>query len=149
MHKALLVVDITATVFSLLYFWISLGYPRGTMAQPGPGLYPLLLGILVLVASIGSLIFDLLNPIQGTLKIPKGNNLGRVLAVAGGAVSYVLLLPYAGHLLASMVVVFVVFQAMGLPSWPAKIGFTIVLALGSYYLFDVLLKVPLPKGILG
>jgi hypothetical protein len=28
-----------------------------------------------------------------------------------------------------------------------KIGFTIAIALGSYYLFDVLLQVPLPRGI--
>jgi putative tricarboxylic transport membrane protein len=149
MQKALYSVDIAALVLSLLYLGGALAYPRGTMDQPGPGLYPLFVGVLLVTASIGSIVTDLLNPAPGVLEIPKGTDLGRVLTVLGGAVAYVLLLPFAGHLLSSILMVFIVLQAMGLTSWPMKIGFTIVIALGSYYLFDILLMVPLPPGLLG
>lgn len=149
MQRTLLGVDIAALVLSFLYLWGALGYPRGTMDQPGPGLYPLFVGFLLVAASIGSIVTDLLKPAQGELEIPKGKDLGRVLTVLGAAVAYVLLLPYAGHLLSSMLTIFVVLHAMRLSSWPMKIGFTIVIALGSYYLFDVLLMVPLPRGFLG
>jgi len=149
MRRTLLSVDTAALVLSSLYLWGALGYSRGTMDQPGPGLYPLFVGALLVAASIGSIVTDLVRPAQGELELPVGKDLGRVLMVLGGSAAYVLLLPYAGHLLSSIVVVFVVLQAMGLTSWPMKIGFAITLALGSYLLFDVLLKVPLPRGILG
>jgi putative tricarboxylic transport membrane protein len=148
MRRTLLSVDISALILSLLYLGGAFGYPRGTMDQPGPGLYPIFVGILLVVASIGSIVTDLVKPAQGELEIPKGKDLGRVLTVLGGGAAYVLLLPYAGHLLSAMLVVFIVLHAMGLSSWPMKIGFTIVLAVGSYYLFDILLMVPLPRGFL-
>jgi hypothetical protein len=149
MRRALLTADAAALVLSVLYFAGALGYPRGTMDQPGPGLYPLFVGALLVAASIGSIVTDLVRPARGELELPEGRDLGRILAVLGGAAAYVLLLPFAGHLLSSMLVVFIVLHAMGLTSWPMKIGFTIALALGSYFLFDILLKVPLPRGFLG
>ncbi len=149
MQRALLGVDITALILSVLYLIGALGYPMGTWEQPGPGRYPLFVGALLIIASIGSLVTHLLNPVKGELQFPKGRDLGRVVAVTTGAIGYVVLLPYAGHLLASVVTVLVVLQTMGLSSWLFKIGFTIAIALGSYYLFDVILSVPLPRGILG
>ncbi|MBU2053990.1 MAG: tripartite tricarboxylate transporter TctB family protein [Proteobacteria bacterium] len=147
MQRVLLVVDITALILSLLYLVGAFGYPRGTMDQPGPGLYPIFVGILLVIASIGSIVTDLVKPAQGELEIPKGKDLGRLLIVAGAAAAYVFLLPYAGHLLSAIMLVFIVLHTMGLTSWPMKIGVTIVIALGSYYLFDILLMVPLPRGI--
>ena len=149
MHRALLGVDLAALLLSLLYLREgAYSYARGTMAQPGPGVYPILVGVLLVIASIGSLTTDLIKPAQGKLNLPKGRNLGRVLIVTAAMAAYVLLLPYAGHLLSSIMVVFVVLHTIGLSSWPMKIGFTIAIGLGSYYLFDILLQVPLPRGIL-
>ena len=88
MQRTLLGVDIAALVLSFLYLWGALGYPRGTMDQPGPGLYPLFVGTLLVIASIGSILTDLLKPAQGELDIPKGKNLGRMLIVAGAAPLY-------------------------------------------------------------
>ena len=149
MQRALLGVNIIAMVLSILYLVGALGYPMGTAEQPGPGRYPLLVGILLIIASVGNLVYNLLKPATGKLELPVGKDLGRVLAVTGGTGAYIILLPYAGHLLASFVMVFVALQTMGLSSWPMKVGFTIAMALGSYYLFDVILMVPLPRGILG
>jgi len=149
MQRTLLGVNTVALLLSVLYLVGALGYPTGTLDRPGPGLYPLFNGILLIVASIGSLVTNLLRPVEGELHLPKGKDLGRVLAVSAGTIAYVLLLPYAGHLLASMAVVFIVLHTMGLTSWPFKIGFTIAIALSSFYLFDKLLSVPLPRGIIG
>jgi len=147
MQRVLLGVDIAALLLSVLYLIGAIGYPRGTMDQPGPGIYTLFVGSLLIIASIGSIVTDLLKPAQDKLVLPKGRGLGRVLIVTGASVTYVLLLPYAGHLLSAIMLVFFVLHTMGLTSWPMKIGFTIAIALGSYYLFDILLMVPLPRGI--
>jgi putative tricarboxylic transport membrane protein len=145
----LLVVDAIAFALSIIYFATALGYPMGTLAQPGPGRFPVIVGALLIIASIGSFFGDWLKPTPGEVSLPKGKELGRVIAIIAGAIAYVIILPYVGHVLSSMVLVFVVLQSMGLSSWLSKIGITIAVALGSYYLFDVLLQVPLPKGILG
>lgn len=147
MKRTLLGVDTAALILSLLYLWGALGYSRGTMARPGPGLYPLFVGVLLVSACIGIIVTDLLKPAQGRLEIPKGKDLGRVLAVLGAGAAYVILLPLAGHLVASIVTMFAVMQAMGMRSWPMKIGLTIAMALVFYGLFDILLQVPLPRGI--
>ncbi len=149
MQRALMGVNIIAMVLSILYLIGALGFPMGTPDQPGPGRYPLMVGILLIVASVGNLVNTLLKPTTGKLELPVGKDLGRVLAVTGGTGAYVILLPYAGHLLASFVMIFVALQTMGLSSWKMKVGFTISMALGSYYLFDVILMVPVPRGILG
>jgi putative tricarboxylic transport membrane protein len=149
MQRTLLGVDIIALLLSILYLMGALAYPMGTLDQPGPGRYPLFVGVLLMLASSGSLVTNLMRPVKGGLDWPKGKELKRVLAITAGTIAYVLFLPYAGHLLASMAVVFVVLHTMGMPSWLTKIGFTIAIALSSYYLFDVVLSVPLPRGILG
>jgi putative tricarboxylic transport membrane protein len=149
MQRTLLSVNFVALILSSLYLWSALDYPRGTMGQPGPGLYPLGVGVFLVIASIGSIVANLLKPDRGKMEIAKGKDLGRMLTVLGAGVTYVLLLPYAGHVLSSILLVFLVLHAMRLRSWPMKIGFTILMALGSYYVFDVLLMVPLPRGFWG
>jgi putative tricarboxylic transport membrane protein len=148
MRRVLLWVDAIALLLGGIFLWEAFNYDRGTLEQPGPGFYPISVGIFLVIASLGSLVTDLLKPAQGKLDLPKGRDLGRVLFVTAGTIAYVLLLPYAGHLLSATLVVFIVLHTLGLPSWFMKIGLTIVLALGSYYLFDIVLKVSLPRGIL-
>ena len=148
MRRALLGMDVAALLLGVLYLWVAFGYDRGTLDQPGPGFYPQFVGTLLVIASICSMVTHLLRPAQRKLVLPKGRDLGRVLSVMAGTVAYVILLNYAGHLLSSILVVFIVLHTMGMTSWPMKIGLTIAIALGSYYLFDVVLKVSLPRGIL-
>jgi putative tricarboxylic transport membrane protein len=146
---ALLGVDVVAIALSTLYFITALGYPMGTLDQPGPGRFPVFIGGFLVIASTGSLIYDWFRPRSGELSLPKGAGLGRVLSITAATIAYVILLPYIGHVLAAVIIVFVVLQTMGLSNWLTKIAVTAAMALGSYYLFDVLLQVPLPKGILG
>jgi putative tricarboxylic transport membrane protein len=149
MQRALIGMDIAALVLTLLYLAGAVSYPMGTMDQPGPGMYPLFVGIFLLIATVCSLVSHLSRPVSLKLDLPKGRDLGRVLAVTAAAVAYPVLFPYAGHLLASVVTVFLVLHTMGLSSWLAKAGFTVAIGLGSYYLFGVILKVPLPRGVFG
>jgi putative tricarboxylic transport membrane protein len=146
MRRTLIGVDIAALMFSLLYLWGALEYSLGTFAQPGPGLFPLFIGVLLLSSSIGSLLSHLWTPMEGELHMPKGKELERVLAVVGGTVAYVVLLPVIGHILASILTVFIVLHSMGLPSWGLKLGFAVAVSLGSFYLFDIILQVPLPRA---
>jgi hypothetical protein len=49
--------------------------------------------------------------------------------------------------MAGTLVTLAVLQIMRLQGWALKLGFSLAIGLGSYYLFSVLLGVPLPTGI--
>ncbi len=148
MHRLILGTNIVALLLGLAYLWIAFGYERGTLNQPGPGFYPQFVGLLLVIASIGALCTEVSHPARREPVLPRGRDLGRVIAVTAGSVAYVALLNVAGHLLSSVLVVFIVLHTMGMKSWPMKIGVTIAIAVGSYYLFDVVLMVSLPRGFL-
>ena len=147
MRRALLGTNVVALALGSVYLWMAFGYERGTPSQPGPGFYPQCVGALLVLAALCSLVSDLRRHLEGEWILPKGRELGRLLSVMAGIAGYVALLNFAGHLLSATLLVFVVLHTMGLRSWPVKIGLTVAFALGSYYLFDVLLMVSLPRGI--
>lgn len=148
MQKILLRVGIISIGLSVSYFAGALSYSVGTLAQPGPGLYPLFVGALLILASVGVFVSTLLRPSVKSIEFPEGRGIRQLLSITAVMIVYGVALPYTGHLLAAAIVVFGVLQAMGLRRWYIKIGLTVALSLGSFYLFDILLKVPLPRGVL-
>lgn len=83
------------------------------MAQPGPGLYPLLVGGLLVLSALGVGVEATRGRSQRTAEWPEGAARARVSAVAGATLGYIMLLPYVGHLLAAVLVTLVVLQVMG------------------------------------
>ena len=137
-------------MFGLAYIIEALSYPRGTMAQPGSGLYPLLLGTLLLLSSLGTgleLLFRRFEK-EGDAIWPRGGSGLRLLVVLAASLAYGLLLPYLGHPFIATLVILVVLQVMGVRSWPRKITLALLIGIGSYYLFGKLLAIPLPMGVL-
>ncbi len=142
--------SITAAVGSILaigYLIAGWGYPLGKMAEPGPGVYPLAVGILMMAGAVGLGLEAWLRRLRLDTPWPSGAGRSRVLAVLASGLGYALLLPYLGHLIMGTLVSLIVLRVMGLPRWPLCIGLAIAVGLGSYYLFGRILDVPLPVGI--
>lgn len=121
----------------------ALQYPLGRSAQPGPGYFPLLLG--VVLALLGGLLA------AKALVVPPGpqEDLGAMawrplLVVNAAIVLFGFLLPRAG--LALTVPVLVVVVGMASPSfrWRTSLASAAVLTLSTWLVFVVLLKLPLP-----
>ena len=146
MRRALFILAITGIAVSLFYIAEAFRYPWGNLAQPGPGFYPLLIGILLVIGFLGTGFEAALSTYPRKVDWPRGASLGRVVAIALAGMGYVLLLPYLGHPVTGGLVTLVVLQAMNLPSWPLKIGLSLANGFGSFFLFSVLLGVPLPMG---
>ena len=56
------------------------------------------------------------------------------------------MLPVLGQPVCGTLLTLVVLQVMALHGWIFKIGVSLVVGLGSFYLFSVVLGVPLPAG---
>ena len=146
MRRAFLSLAAANMALAILYLAASWQYPMGTISEPGPGLFPVLVACLWLMASVGTGWGAVCKATQGQIEWPRGASLGRMGVILAALLAYMLLLSNIGHSIAAVVATFMALQALGGLRWPLKIGLAVAFGLGSYYLFDTLLGVPLPRG---
>lgn len=148
--------DVTSSLF-----WILLGvlfcigglhYGIRRSGIPGPGFLPFVTGLILVALSLILLASRLLKRggAAGSIgePMPGGLALGRILKVLGALCLYVLILEPLGFLLTTFLFMVLVLR-LEPRSWlfivPGAIGATLFF----FVLFKVLLRVPLPQGVLG
>jgi putative tricarboxylic transport membrane protein len=132
---------LVAGLCALAYIVEASRYPRGTAAQPGAGLYPLLVGGVALVGAIGTGLEARLRSASDATW-PAGPTVRTLLSVLIVSV-YVIAVPYIGHLYLAAIASLVLLKVQGLRSWPGAISIAVGLAVGSQLLFADVLGVPL------
>jgi hypothetical protein len=130
-----------------VYIALALSYPRGVAARPGAGFFPLIIGVFICVAA-GAFALETFRRrparrAEGTLTAEARH---RVLATSGVLAFFCLALPWIGYTAASFVFVAVMLRALG-AGWTTALATAAISAGASYYLFAVLLTVPLPAGV--
>ena len=130
-----------------VYIALALQYPRGVAARPGAGFFPLIIGVVICVAA-GVFVLETFRRLparraEGTLT-PEARQ--RVIATSGVLAFFCLALPWIGYTAAAFVFVGVMLRALG-AGWTVTLATAAISAAASYYLFAVLLTVPLPGGI--
>jgi len=140
---------IVSTMLGVFYLLSGLQYQVGTPSKPATGFYPLVVAIFSLVSSVGAYLENIKSHAsQDESAVPWGKHLLRPLSIFLAIAVYIIFLPYVGCILGGMIVIFVALQAVGGIRWHTKIILTIGIAVGSYLLFDTLLGVSLPVGML-
>jgi hypothetical protein len=148
MRRSILLLTGIGLLLSISYVIATLGYPRGTPAQPGPGLYPLLVGLFLIVGCLGISVEEWKKRSEIEEKFwPQGSSRWRLLAILLTSLIYVILLPYLGHPITGTLLMLVVFRVMQMKGWLVCVALAAAMGFGSYYLFKNLLGVQLPIGI--
>jgi hypothetical protein len=133
---------------SAVYLAVALTFPFGNVAKPGPGFYPVGVGVFLCVAAaalaVGLLRGDAVVAAAGSA-LPPGAR-ARVATTVGGLLGFCLLLPWIGYGLSAFLFVAVVLRQLGGGGWPVAVLIAAVSAAASSYVFGVLLGVPLPRG---
>jgi hypothetical protein len=132
-------------VASGVYLTAAWPLPMGTAARPGAGLYPLAVGVFGGAVSLAWLVSTLRRAPAGAGGVAAPDSRRRVGAAAALLVGYCLLLPWTGFPLAAFLFTALLLRGLG-ARWTAALGLGIVSAAAAYYLFAVLLGVPLPRG---
>lgn len=152
------VVALVLLIASAAYLASSWPLPRGTAARPGPGFFPLAVGAFACAVALVWSTLSLRRPSArarsaavikqepGDGGRPPSNYRARVAVSAGGLVGFCLLLPWAGYTLVAFLFVTILVQRLG-ARWMPALAIGLVSAASSYYLFAVLLGVPLPRGV--
>jgi putative tricarboxylic transport membrane protein len=126
--------------------WQAQGFPMGALARPGPGLLPAALALVLIV--IGAVMLA-----RGGAGEPLGAGSWResahALGILGVCALVALLLERLGWRLTVTLALLLLLRALERRSVAFAVALTAAIALGSFWLFDTLLKVPLPRGPFG
>jgi putative tricarboxylic transport membrane protein len=138
---------LAAGIYGLVF---SIQLPFGKWNEPGPGVFPLALSILLCVSGIGWFIHG-----KGKAE-EKGNvdwgglirKLGTPLKIVGLTLAYIVAFDRVGYLLASLIYIFILFLWVSRYKLWIAAGLAILIGAGSWLFFERLLSVQLPKGLL-
>lgn len=115
----------------------------GGLTQPGPGLWPLLIASFLSVTGVFLFFSDDPNDYESW-----SSRSSTVLAAVVSLVGFVLLFLYAGFLLASMTMLGVWLRLFAQEPWRLTIPLALSGGLMFFVIFDVVLGVPFPPGLL-
>lgn len=121
--------------------------PQGTAARPGPGLFPVAVGLFGMLVTLTWLVSAFRRaPAASSPSIPTDGR-GRVIATALTLVGFCLVLPWLGYAIVAFLFTGALLRRLG-AGWTGTLLIGVGSAVVSYYLFAVLLGVPLPRGLL-
>lgn len=131
--------------FGLLILVESRKLRIGGFNDPGPALFPLLLGIILILLSVIS------SFISNQEKIPKSSGgliSRRALYVVGILIGYRFCLPFFGFFISTFLMLIILLKFAGRQKWFLTTTFSLLTTIVSFLLFVKWLGVPFPKGIL-
>lgn len=134
-------------IFGILYLLEGQNLALGRMRAPGPGVFPLVVGVIFVLVCIGVIADALWSKQPGSVDFPKGQDLNRLVIIFGSFVVYVAVLNVFGFLLATVLLVTVFTRLVGDIPWLKATACGVGVTLLVWSAFVVLLGVQLPAGI--
>lgn len=143
-------------ISSLIWFMVSIGiilgslnYPFGSFSHPGPAFLPLFSGIVMAVLSL--IVF--FQAMQRSQKEEKGepfltNQWPKLVAALFILIAYSFLLNYMGYPLTTFIFMLFSLKVVEPKRWRTALLESALAVIISYTLFEIILKVHLPKGSL-
>jgi putative tricarboxylic transport membrane protein len=130
-------------LLGLFVIWERRVLPLGTAQHPGPGYFPLLLAVLLGFFGAILILQGKHSPIFRSVAWSEASH---AIPILGCCILVTLFMERIGYRLTLFIVLGVLFGIMErLPLW-LVLTLTVGLSLGSFWLFDSLLRVPLPRG---
>ncbi len=132
------------TIFSS----VQLGF--GTKAEVGPGIFPCVVGMILVATGIISGISTMRaegGGKAGRAELSK-NSMWRVVFMILSFTAWLLLTNYLGYIPATFLVAIAMGKTVGLEGWMRTLVLALAITASLYLLFDILFYVDLPRGIL-
>jgi len=140
------VAGVALVLIGLATVWESRAFPLGSLHRPGPAYMPVLLAGLLIV--FGAAVFAIGGAAR-TLRDVGWPEWRHAVAIFAACAFAAWGLERLGYRITMAVVVGFLLLVLERKGWVVGLALTIVMAWGSFYVFDTLLRVPLPRGIFG
>ena len=144
-------------------FWILLGmtiaawsatFPFGNLEDPGPAYFPAALGLIITVIGILLLIRgkkaqkpNALRPVEP--RVSHGPAVRRVVLYLAAMTLSAVLFEVLGFVLTMFLMILFMMRTIAPQGWRTALFYSLISALGSLFVFRILLKTQLPGGFLG
>ena len=136
----------TLVLIGLVTIWQSRAFPLGSLHRPGPAYMPVLLAVLLIV--FGAAVFAMGSRARGLAEVG-WEEWRHAVAIFAACAFAAWGLERIGYRLTMAAVVAFLILGLERKGLILSLILTVVMAWGSFYLFDTLLKVPLPRGPFG
>ena len=133
-------------LMGIVAIWQSRAFPLGSLHRPGPAFMPVLLAALLILFGLA---VAAMGAGAGRLFDVGWSDWRHAAAIFGCCAFAAWGLDRLGYRLTMAVVLAVLFLALARLRVVTSLVLTVGMAWGSFYLFDTLLKVPLPRGPFG
>jgi putative tricarboxylic transport membrane protein len=153
LNKDEIVVGIVIFLFGIITTFLSLRMPIGTFRMAGTGMFPLCLGIILMILS-GAFILKIFfqgkkEQVKKEASIESSESPMQLIFFLGAMVLATLFFNRLGYPLTSFLLMVALLRILGIKRWGLNILISVVTAVGSYFLFVKWLDIPMPKGWIG
>ena len=140
------VAGVALVLIGLATVWESRAFPLGSLHHPGPAYMPAVLAGLLIV--FGAAVFAMGGGARNLRQVgwPEWRHAVAIFAACAFAAWG---LERLGYRVTMAVVVGFLLLGLERKGWVVGLALTLVMAWGSFYVFDTLLRVPLPRGFFG
>lgn len=141
---------IVCLFIAVFVFTTSLRLGVGALHNPGPGFILFWASTLLAICAcilLGISVFTTTEPVQGS-NAWHGEDRRNAIIVIATLIVYCLALPKLGYPISTFLLMLVLFGLGRMKPWTIVLG-SLLTVLLSYYLFDHLLRTPLPRGVMG
>jgi putative tricarboxylic transport membrane protein len=132
---------------------LSLKMDIGTFRNAGTGMFPLFLGILLMILSVAFILRIFFQGQAGQVKketpIESSGSPIQLILFLGTMALATLFFNQLGYPLTSFLLMVALLRILGIKRWGLNILISVVTAVGSYFLFVQWLNIPMPKGWIG
>ena len=152
MKKDEIIVGVVIFLFGAITALLSLRMPIGTFRMGGTGLFPLCLGIILMILSGVFILTIFFQGREGQVKkasIESSGSPMQLILFLGTMVLATLFFNRLGYPLTSLFLILGLLRILGMKRWGLNILISVVTAVGSYFLFVQWLNIPMPKGWIG
>lgn len=132
--------------FSLFVLWETRKIPFGFLAEPGAGAVPTLLASTLLVCSIAVILGGRSAKRAAEVQWSEWRH---AIAILGTCAFMALAMERLGYRITLFIALFMLVAVVEKKGWLAGALFATGFSLGTHYVFNTLLRVPLPRGPFG
>ncbi|MFD5225984.1 tripartite tricarboxylate transporter TctB family protein [Microbacterium sp. NPDC058342] len=143
------VIGLVGVAVSGGYLSVALGMPMGGAGTPGPGRFPMIVGIAAIIISllvIGEAVLSSAG--GGEIELPKGREAKNVIGFAVLTIAFILLLPLLGQYIGATLYFMAMIWFLGRIAWWKVMLYGLIAGIGTSFVFIELLGVRLPAGVI-
>jgi putative tricarboxylic transport membrane protein len=134
-------------ILSLGYLACSFFYPLGSPISPGPGFFPLFIGVIwsILAGLIVINNWQSRKTKKAVLRWKLSNGITRAAVLLAGVAVFIISLPVVGYLISTIILTFFLLKVFATEKIMRPAIYSIAWGIVTYLLFVKLLKIPFPN----